>query len=144
MFSIGALSKATGVKVPTIRYYEEIGLLPPAGRNAGNQRRYGQDGLEALGFIKHARDLGFALEDIKVLMALDGELGEDCAEANRIARAQLDQVRARTARLQQLASELERVSHLGDGGNGGHCKVLTALGDHSQCAADHGPVRRAD
>ena len=75
MFSIGALSKATGVKVPTIRYYEEIGLLPPAGRNAGNQRRYGQDGLEALGFIKHARDLGFALEDIKVLMALDGELG---------------------------------------------------------------------
>ena len=144
MFSIGALSKATGVKVPTIRYYEEIGLLPPAGRNAGNQRRYGQEGLEALGFIKHARDLGFALEDIKVLMALDGELGEDCAEANRIARAQLDQVRARIARLQQLATELERISHLCDGGNGGQCKVLTALGDHSQCAADHGPVRRVD
>lgn len=45
MFSIGQLSKATGVKVPTIRYYEEIGLLPAPGRNAGNQRRYGQGGM---------------------------------------------------------------------------------------------------
>ena len=138
MFSIGQLSKSTGVKVPTIRYYEEIGLLPPAERNAGNQRRYGQDGLEALGFIKHARDLGFALEDIKVLMGLDGHLGSDCAEADRIARSQLGNIRQRIARLERLAAELERISHLCDGGNGGECKVLTALGDHSQCEADHG------
>ncbi|NVK12864.1 MAG: helix-turn-helix domain-containing protein [Rhodobacteraceae bacterium] len=138
MFSIGQLSKATGVKVPTIRYYEEIGLLPQPGRNAGNQRRYGQDGMDALGFIKHARDLGFSLEDIKALMGLDGHLGDDCAEADRIARSQLANVRDRIRKLQQLASELERISHLCDGGNGGCCKVLTALGDHSQCAGEHG------
>ncbi|MDC0659183.1 helix-turn-helix domain-containing protein [Leisingera sp. SS27] len=138
MFSIGQLSKATGVKVPTIRYYEEIGLLPQPGRNAGNQRRYGQDGMDALGFIKHARDLGFSLEDIKALMGLDGHLGDDCAEADRIARSQLANVRDRIRKLEQLASELERISHLCDGGNGGCCKVLTALGDHSQCAGEHG------
>ncbi|MBY6056502.1 MerR family transcriptional regulator [Leisingera daeponensis] len=138
MFSIGQLSKATGVKVPTIRYYEEIGLLPQPGRNAGNQRRYGQDGMDALGFIKHARDLGFSLEDIKALMGLDGQLGADCAAADRIARSQLANVRDRIRKLQQLASELERISHLCDGGNGGCCKVLTALGDHSQCAGEHG------
>ncbi|MCB4457799.1 MerR family transcriptional regulator [Leisingera sp. McT4-56] len=138
MFSIGQLSKATGVKVPTIRYYEEIGLLPEPGRNAGNQRRYGQDGMDALGFIKHARDLGFSLEDIKALMGLDGHLGDDCAEADRIARSQLANVRDRIRKLQQLASELERISHLCDGGSGGCCKVLTALGDHSQCAGEHG------
>lgn len=137
MFSIGQLSKTTGVKVPTIRYYEEIGLLPEPGRNAGNQRRYGQDGMDALGFIKHARDLGFSLEDIKALMGLDGHLGDDCAEADRIARSQLANVRDRIRKLQQLASELERISHLCDGGNGGCCKVLTALGDHSQCAGEH-------
>ncbi|MFW8593941.1 MerR family transcriptional regulator [Cribrihabitans neustonicus] len=137
MFSIGQLSKATGVKVPTIRYYEEIGLLPAAERNAGNQRRYGQEGLEALGFIKHARELGFALEDIKVLMGLDGHLGTDCAEADRIARSQLASVRQRIARLERLAAELERISHLCDGGHGGECKVLTALGDHSQCESEH-------
>lgn len=138
MFSIGQLSKSTGVKVPTIRYYEEIGLLPQPGRNAGNQRRYGQEGMDALGFIKHARDLGFSLEDIKALMGLDGQLGEDCAEADRIARSQLANVRDRIRKLEQLATELERISHLCDGGNGGCCKVLTALGDHSQCATEHG------
>ncbi|WP_291732906.1 helix-turn-helix domain-containing protein [Leisingera sp. F5] len=138
MFSIGQLSKTTGVKVPTIRYYEEIGLLPAPGRNAGNQRRYGQDGMDTLGFIKHARDLGFPLEDIKALMGLDGHLGDDCAEADRIARSQLENVRDRIRKLEQLAAELERISHLCDGGNGGCCKVLTALGDHSQCAGEHG------
>lgn len=138
MFSIGALSKATGVKVPTIRYYEQIGLLPEGQRNAGNQRRYDQDGLDALGFIKHARDLGFSLDDIRALMELNGELGEDCARANQIAESQLDVVRDRIQRLEQLAAELERIAHLCDGGNGGHCKVLTALGDHSQCAGEHG------
>ncbi|UWQ28844.1 helix-turn-helix domain-containing protein [Leisingera sp. M523] len=137
MFSIGQLSKTTGVKVPTIRYYEEIGLLPQPGRNAGNQRRYGQEGMDALGFIKHARDLGFSLEDIKALIGLDGHLGDDCAEADRIARSQLANVRNRIRKLEQLAAELERISHLCDGGNGGCCKVLTALGDHSQCAGDH-------
>ncbi|UWQ32714.1 helix-turn-helix domain-containing protein [Leisingera sp. M527] len=137
MFSIGQLSKTTGVKVPTIRYYEEIGLLPQPGRNAGNQRRYGEDGMNALGFIKHARDLGFPLEDIKSLMGLDGNLGDDCAEADRIARSQLANVQDRIRKLEQLAAELERISHLCDGGNGGCCKVLTALGDHSQCSGDH-------
>ena len=65
MYSIGTMSKTTRVKVPTIRYYEDIGLLSEPGRNAGNQRRYDQDGMDALGFIKHARDLGFALYDIR-------------------------------------------------------------------------------
>ncbi len=137
MYSIGVMSKVTGVKVPTIRYYEDIGLLPEPGRNAGNQRRYDQGGMDALGFIKHARDLGFALEDIRALMGLDGHLGEDCVEADRIAEIQLANVRNRIAKLQQLASELERISHLCDGGNGGQCRVLTALGDHSQCESAH-------
>ena len=70
MLSIGQLSRRTGVKVPTIRYYEQVGLMPSAGRTEGNQRRYDQDGLERLGFIRHARDLGFSLEDIKSLIAL--------------------------------------------------------------------------
>ncbi|EDZ48403.1 transcriptional regulator, MerR family [Rhodobacterales bacterium Y4I] len=137
MFSIGQLSKATGVKVPTIRYYEEIGLLPPPGRNAGNQRRYGQDGMDALGFIKHARDLGFPLEDIKVMMSIEGQLGEDCSEVHCIAEAQLSAVRARIARLEQLAGELERITHLCGHGQGGECKVLAALGDHGQCEGEH-------
>ncbi|KUP94955.1 MerR family transcriptional regulator [Tritonibacter horizontis] len=137
MFSIGALSKSTGVKVPTIRYYEQIGLIAPATRNAGNQRRYDQAGLERLGFIKHARDLGFGLEEIRELMALNGELGQDCRAADELARAQLEKVRARIARLRRLETELERITHLCVDGAGGTCQVLTALGDHSQCLGQH-------
>lgn len=136
MFSIGALSRQTGVKIPTIRYYEQIGLLPEGQRNAGNQRRYDQAGLEALGFIKHARDLGFSLDDIRALMTLNGQLGADCATANRIAEAQLAEVRLRISRLQRLEAELERINRLCQGGEG-DCKVLTALADHGQCSGEH-------
>ena len=59
MLTIGRLGQSAGVKVPTIRYYEEIGLLPEAERSAGNQRLYTRRTLERLTFIRHARELGF-------------------------------------------------------------------------------------
>ena len=59
MLSIGKLGAQAGVKVPTIRYYEQIGLLPEAERSAGNQRLYSRKSMERLAFIRHARDLGF-------------------------------------------------------------------------------------
>ena len=61
MFSIGELSKRTGVKIPTIRYYEQMGLIEPPQRSEGNQRRYTRDGLRRLSFIRHSRDLGFTI-----------------------------------------------------------------------------------
>ena len=51
MLTIGKLSEATGVKVPTIRYYEKIGILPEADRSAGNQRLYGRMALDRLTFV---------------------------------------------------------------------------------------------
>ncbi len=72
MFSIGELSKRTKVKVPTIRYYEEMGLLAAPERTEGNQRRYDMAGLERLSFIKHSRDLGFSIEAISDLIELQG------------------------------------------------------------------------
>ena len=76
-------------------------------------------------------------KEIKDLMALNGELGQDCHAADIIAKAQLEKVRARISRLQQLEAELERITHLCEGGSGGTCKVLGALGDHSLCIGDH-------
>ena len=70
MLSIGKLSAATGVKVPTIRYYESIGLLPEPERSTGNQRLYGRKQQERLAFIRHARDLGFPLDSIRELLSL--------------------------------------------------------------------------
>lgn len=134
MFSIGALSRRTGVKVPTIRYYEDQGLLPCEGRTAGNQRRYSADGLERLSFIKHARDLGLPLGAIRELIALDPE---DHAKTHRIAETHLADIRGRIARLRGLEQELQRISDSCAGEGGAPCNVLRAFGDHDACSGAH-------
>lgn len=138
MFSIGALSRQSGVKVPTIRYYEQIGLLAAPERTEGNQRRYEPAALERLQFIRHARDLGFSLEAIAALITLQDHPDRSCRQANALARDQLADVRARIARLVRLEQELARVVQ-GCGGNGvaGECYVLAALADHGLCTAEH-------
>jgi DNA-binding transcriptional MerR regulator len=138
MFSIGALSKKTGVKVPTIRYYEQIGLIDPAVRTEGNQRRYSEHELERLGFIRHARDLGFSIEAIGALIELNHHPDKVCAEANAIARKQLIDTQAKIASLQRLETELQRITeHCHGDGQISDCYVLKSLGDHGQCVSEH-------
>ena len=67
MLAIGYLAKKTGTKVQTIRYYEQVGLMPEPGRTDGGQRRYGNAELDRLSFIRHARQLGFSLDAIREL-----------------------------------------------------------------------------
>ena len=109
MLTIGKLGASTGVKVPTIRYYEQIGLLPEVERSAGNQRLYSQKALELLAFIRHARDLGFTLEAIRDLLSLSDQPGQPCAAADAIVVAQLAEVESRLARLGALKVELQRI-----------------------------------
>ena len=138
MFSIGELSRRTNVKVPTIRYYEESGLLDAPERTEGNQRRYDAAGLERLSFIKHARDLGFSIEAIAALIELQGHPDRSCAEANDIATAQLSDVRAKIKRLSALEKELVRISKGCDGdGVTEDCYVLASLSDHRLCEREH-------
>lgn len=137
MYSIGQISKRTGVKVTTIRYYEQQGLLEHAGRSAGNQRRYTKTGLDRLGFIRHARDLGLNLAAIRALVALESKGAEACADSHRIAEAHLADVRGRIARLQALEVELQRISASCDGRGHGVCSILTAFADHSLCEGGH-------
>lgn len=138
MLSIGALSNQTGVKVPTIRYYEQIGLIDPPDRTDGNQRRYRTEAVERLGFIKHARQLGFPIESITALIELNNHPDNNCAEATKIAREQLANVRARIASLVRLESELARISGgCKKPGVVSDCYVLASLGDHRHCETQH-------
>lgn len=138
MFSIGEMSRRTGVKVPTIRYYEGMGLLAAPERTGGNQRRYAKADLEKLGFIRHARDLGFSIEAIAALIDLQNHPDRSCLEANQMTRAQLADVRNRIARLQALESELDRMATGCTGeGETGKCYVLASLADHGLCSGDH-------
>lgn len=137
MLTIGKLSQATGVKVPTIRYYEQIGLLPSPERSLGNQRLYGGSAQDRLAFIRHARELGFPLEAIRDLLSLQDRPDQSCAAADAIARQQLAAVGQRIARLTALKAELERMLVRCAGGSIADCRVIEVLGNHSLCRADH-------
>lgn len=137
MYSIGELSRRTGVKVPTIRYYEQMGLLAAAGRTEGNQRRYDRAGLERLSFIRHARDLGLSIEAIRELADLSTRPDAPCADAHRIARAHRSAIRARIDKLTRLEAELGRIETVCDAETVGECRIIEALADHGLCAGEH-------
>lgn len=138
MYSIGDLSRRTGVKVPTIRYYEQTGLMAAPDRSEGNQRRYEKSDLERLGFIRHARDLGLSIEAIRDLITLSAHPERPCSDADRIAAEHLANVRERIARLRRLETELARMVTACDGNHTlGECHVLRSLSDHGLCHGDH-------
>lgn len=137
MLSIGELSRHTGVKVPTIRYYEQMGLMEAADRTDGNQRRYEPADRERLAFIKHARDLGFTIEAIRELLELSGDPERPCVHADEIANRQLDIVRDKIARLRQLEGELDRMVNTSHGDHVRDCYVIRSLSNHGLCSGEH-------
>jgi len=134
--TIGELARETGTKIETIRYYESIGLLPKPARSAGNQRLYDKALLDRLGFIRHSRDLGFRLADIRQLLALTDDPDRSCAEADTIARHHLRTIRSRIMRLEALQLELERMVSECQHGRIADCRVIEVLADHKHCLHD--------
>ena len=134
---IGELSRATGTNIETIRYYERIGLLPEPGRTDANYRSYSDAHRARLSFVRHSRELGFTIEEIRSLLDLSDDPERDCGEADRIASAHLAQVEEKIAQLSALRDELARIVSRCRGGLSGDCRVIEALGDHGQCAAPH-------
>jgi DNA-binding transcriptional MerR regulator len=127
---IGELSKATGTNIETIRYYERIGLLPPPARTSANYRSYGEPHRARLAFVRHSRELGFTIEEIRSLLDLSDHPERDCGEADRIATGHLMQVEGKIARLDSLREELSRIVGRCRGGIAADCRVIEALGSH--------------
>ncbi|MEO1149542.1 MAG: helix-turn-helix domain-containing protein [Pseudomonadota bacterium] len=134
--TIGRLSKAAGVKVTTIRYYESIDLMGEPDRSESGQRLYAEDAVHRLSFIRHARDLGFPMDAVRELMKLQTEPGSDCSAVDVIAREHLNDVRKRLSQLEALEGELKRMISSCEGGEVGECRVMAALNDHSDCIAE--------
>ena len=133
MITIGKLSEATGVKIPTIRYYEQIGSLTEPSRRDGNQRLYGRTQQERLAFIRHARDLGFPVQAIRELLSLSDDPDQSCAAIDEIAQRQLATLNSRIARLTVLGSELERMLDQCVRGRVADCRVIEMLGTREFC-----------
>jgi len=136
-FGIGELAKRTGVKVPTIRFYEQIGLVEPPPRTEGNQRRYGQAEADRLNFIRHARELGFEVDNIRELLAMYEQPQASCHQADSIAKAHLAEVDRRIASLTALRMELQRMVDECGHGRICDCRIIEVLSDHSECSSEH-------
>lgn len=137
MLSIGQISQKAGVKVPTIRYYEQMRLIQPAARSSGNQRRYTQTELECLSFIRHARELGLPIETIRELLEMAQTPDMPCQQAHAIALTHLRAIKSRIRKLRRLEKELSRMTETCHSGTIGECDVIRSLADHSLCESAH-------
>ena len=133
---IGLLSERTGVKVPTIRYYEQAGLMPTAVRTEGNRRVYDAKDVSRLRFIRHARDLGFEVDAIRQLLDLADQPERPCEGVDAIARVHLKEIDSKISRLTALRAEVRRMTEDCAHGRVGDCRVIQVLADHGQCVSD--------
>jgi DNA-binding transcriptional MerR regulator len=125
---IGDLAKETGIKVVTVRYYEQIGLLPVPSRTAGNYRTYSNEHMRRLRFIRRCRDLGFTLGQIRDLLRLSSQKDEECAEVDRITAQHLIGIEQKISDLKRLARELRRLNNCCQGkGIIAECRIIEAL-----------------
>lgn len=122
--TIGALARAGGVGVETIRYYQRRGLLAEPPR-AGGMRRYGATDVRRLRFIRMAAEAGFTLAQIGELLELDA--GEDRAKARALAETQVAVIDAQIAKLAQARAALEGLAHRCAAGEGDGCPILEAF-----------------
>ena len=129
--SIGALAQRTGFNVSALRYYEEVGLIPPAMRRPSGHRVYDEKVQEVLTLIRQCRDFGFSIEETRALVALSTSAESDCAEARDIAQVHLDAVRSKLNELQNLERSLAKfVKACSDeciGGPAPQCTILKDL-----------------
>jgi len=103
--TIGKVARAAGVNVETVRYYQRSGLVPEPPRPAGSVRRYSNETVARLRFIKRAQELGFTLAEIRRLLALGDP--QSCGKARALAAEKLALVRARIADLERMRAALE-------------------------------------
>jgi MerR family transcriptional regulator, mercuric resistance operon regulatory protein len=123
--TIGGLAKAAGVGVETVRYYQRRGLLPEPARPPGEVRRYGEQDVRRLRFIRSAQAAGFTLNEIGELLALDA--ADDRARARALAQARVAALDARIAELQEARDALAGLATACASKRGGPCPILNAF-----------------
>jgi DNA-binding transcriptional MerR regulator len=141
---IGELAELTGTSVPTIRYYEQIGLLPRAPRQAGGQRVYSRGDVEHLTFIRRCREFDFSIEQVRALVAIVHDPKSSCMDARDMAAEHLLTVRAKMRELKALEKSLIAFVRSCDtscaGGPGPECVILDDLAKPT--ASDRHRARR--
>jgi len=130
---IGILAERAGTSVATIRYYEQIGLLRPARRQGGGQRAYDHEDVRRLSFVRHCRNFGFSLSDVRSLLSLSGDRSASCAGARDLAEANLVAVRRKLDELKALERSIAVMIETCDAScAGGPAIACSIFGDLNQ------------
>ncbi len=124
---IGEAARASGVSAKMIRHYEAIGLIPAAERRDSNYRDYAPHDVHRLGFIRRARDLGFAMEEIRDLLRLWDDAGRSSGEVKALTLEHVRALEARIALLQEMRDTLSDLAQACDGDSRPHCPILRSL-----------------
>lgn len=125
--NIGQAAKRSGVPAKTIRYYEEIGLIPAAGRTASGYRDYGDAEVETLKFIARSRSLGFSVKDVGDLLALWRDRERASADVRRIAQGHVAEVERKIAELEAIRRTLLSLVECCHGDERPDCPILDNL-----------------
>ncbi|MFN4164629.1 MAG: Cu(I)-responsive transcriptional regulator [Ferrovibrio sp.] len=126
--NIGQASDASGVSAKMIRYYESVGLMPEAGRSASGYRVYTESDVHMLRFIRRSRDLGFTLDDIRLLLGLWRDRSRPSAAVKDIATKHIDGLTAKIAELQAMKRSLQHLAEACHGDARPDCPILDDLG----------------
>ncbi len=125
--AIGEVSRTSGCKIETIRYYERIGLLSPPPRTAGRHRLYSRDHVKRLVFIRRGRNLGFSLDEIRSLLGLTGEGAPNCEQVREITLAHAHDIRQKIDDLERMDRALRQLAEQCEDGEAMVCPVIEAL-----------------
>lgn len=125
--NIGAASRASAVSAKMIRYYEQIGLIPPAGRDASGYRVYSDKDIHRLHFIRRARDLGFSIAEISDLLDLWTDNARHSADVKGLAQRHIHDLRQKIDGLQQMADTLQTLIDCCAGDDRPDCPILDRL-----------------
>ena len=129
-FTIGRLSRQTGIAAETLRYYERRGLITPAQRTHAGYRLYEPDAAQRLRFIRRAQTLGFSLDEIAELLVLNDNPAESAASVKRLTQAKISDIETRIRDLERMKQALERLAEECPGhGSTADCPILEALND---------------
>lgn len=125
--NIGEAAKKSGVSAKMIRYYEQIGLIPPANRTCSGYRSYVDKDVHLLGFIRRARDLGFSVESIGDLLGLWTDTGRKSADVRRLAVGHLENLQLKIRELEAMSDTLEQLVDACSGDHRPDCPIISDL-----------------
>ena len=132
MMNIAAASRAAGLPVKTVRYYEDIGLVRALARSEAGYRIYDYASVERLVFVRRAREFGFSISECRELLGLSEDQGRSSADVKRIAARRLEEITRKQRELQSLRDELASLVDACRGDEGPDCPIIDGLGSHGK------------